>query len=139
MTGARGAAHKAVCHEEDPHLIVGPQQLLSGYFQAVRTGEMKALMNLLAEDVVLWTDGGGKARTAALRPITGRDAVARFSVGTQRFLPETHHAEIAEVNGQPAIIIHAEGRVFSVLTIEVEAEHIRTIHVIANPEKLTHV
>lgn len=115
------------------------QQLLSGYFQAVRTGEMKALMNLLAEDVVLWTDGGGKARTAALRPITGRDAVARLSVGTQRFLPETHHAEIAEVNGQPAIIIHAEGRVFSVLTIEVEAEHIRTIHVIANPEKLAHV
>jgi RNA polymerase sigma-70 factor (ECF subfamily) len=44
--------------------------------------------------------------------------------------------EMAEVNGQPAVIIRADGQVFSVVTIEVEAEHIRAIHVIANPEKL---
>jgi RNA polymerase sigma-70 factor, ECF subfamily len=115
------------------------RQLLSGYIQAVETGEMKTLMRLLAEDVTLWTDGGGKVKQAALRPITGRDAVARFSVGTMRFLPEDYRVEMAEVNGQPAVIIRVGGQALSVLTIEVEAEHIRAIHVIANPEKLARV
>src|SRR5207248_3205002 len=56
------------------------QQLLSRYVQAVQTGEMTALMDLLAEEVTLWADAGGKIKQAALRPISGRDAVARFSV-----------------------------------------------------------
>jgi RNA polymerase sigma-70 factor, ECF subfamily len=115
------------------------RQLLSGYVQAVERGEMQTLMSLLAEEVTLWADGGGKRKQAALRPIRGRDAVARFSVGTMRFLPEGYHAELAEVNGQPAVIIRAGGQAFSVLTIEVEAEHIRAVYVIANPEKLARV
>jgi len=115
------------------------QQLLDGYVQAVETGEMKTLMNLLSEDVILWTDSGGKIRTAALRPITGRDAVARFSVGTRRFRPQGYHAERAEVNGQPAMLLCSGDQVFSVLTIDVEAEQIRAIRIIANPEKLAHV
>ena len=115
------------------------RQLLDGYVQAVETGEMKTLISLLSEDVILWTDGGGKIKTAALYPINGRDAVARFSVGTRRFLPENYRMELAEVNGQPAVIIRADGQAFSVVTIEVEAEHIRTIHVIANPEKLARI
>jgi RNA polymerase sigma-70 factor (ECF subfamily) len=115
------------------------RQLLNGYVQAVERGEMKALMSLLSEEVTLWADAGGKRKQAALRPIHGRDAVARFSVGTMRFLPEEYRMELAEVNGQPAVIIRAGGQVFSVVTIEVEAEHIRAIYVIANPEKLAHV
>jgi RNA polymerase sigma-70 factor (ECF subfamily) len=115
------------------------RQLLSGYVQAVERGEMQPLMSLLSEEVTLWADGGGKVKQAALRPIRGRDAVARFSVGTMRFLPEGYRLELAEVNGQGAVIIRAGGQVFSVLTIEVEAEHIRAIYVIANPEKLARV
>ncbi|HYX49338.1 MAG TPA: RNA polymerase sigma-70 factor, partial [Ktedonobacteraceae bacterium] len=84
-------------------------------------------------------DGGGKVKQAALRPIKGRDAVARFSLGSRRFWPKDSRGEMAEVNGQPAVIIHAGGRVFSVLTIEVEAEQIRAIHISVNPEKLAHV
>ena len=45
------------------------RQLLTGYFQAVQGGEMTALTNLLAEEVTLWADGGGKVKQAALRPI----------------------------------------------------------------------
>jgi RNA polymerase sigma-70 factor, ECF subfamily len=115
------------------------RQLLDGYVQAVETGETTALMNLLSEDVTLWADGGGKIKQAALRPIRGREAVAHFSVGTKRFWPENHRVEMAEANGQPTVIIRAGGQVFSVLTIDVEAEHIRAIHVIANPEKLARV
>src|SRR6266699_5909586 len=115
------------------------QQLLSGYFQAVQTGEMTPLMNLLSEDVILWADGGGKVKQAALRPIGGRDAVARFSLGTKRFWPENSRVELEEVNGQAALIIRAGGQAFSVLTIDVEEGRIQAIRIIANPEKLARV
>jgi RNA polymerase sigma-70 factor, ECF subfamily len=115
------------------------QQLLDGYAQAVEAGDMETLMSLLAEDVILWTDGGGKIKTAALRPIIGRNAVARFSVGTRRFRPRDFHAEKAEVNGQLAMLLYSGDQVFSVLTIDVEAEQIRAVRVIANPEKLAWV
>jgi RNA polymerase sigma-70 factor (ECF subfamily) len=115
------------------------RQLLSGYFQAVETGETTALMNLLSEDVTLWADGGGKIKQAALRPIRGRDAVARFSLGTKRFWPENARVELAEVNGQAAMIIRTGGQVFSVLTIDVEQGQIQAIRIIANPEKLARV
>lgn len=115
------------------------QQLLNGYFQAVQTGEMAPLTNLLSEDVTLWADGGGKIKQAALRPIRGREAVARFSLGTKRFWPENSRVEQAEVNGQAALIIHAGDGIFSVLTIDVEQGHIQTIRIIVNPEKLARV
>ena len=69
----------------------------------------------------------------------GRDAVARFSLGTKRFWPENARVELEEVNGQAALIIRAGGQAFSVLSIEVEAGQIQTIRIIANPEKLTRV
>ncbi|MHB8595504.1 MAG: RNA polymerase sigma-70 factor [Ktedonobacteraceae bacterium] len=128
--------------EHRPRFPASPhthEQLLSGYAQAVQTGEMTPLMNLLAEDVILWADGGGKIKQAALRPIRGREAVARFSLGTKRFWPENSRAEQAEINGQGALINHAGDHVFSVLTIEVEQGRIQTIRIIVNPDKLTRV
>lgn len=89
--------------------------------------------------MTLWADGGGKVKQAALRPIRGRDAVARFSLGTKRFWPENARVEIGEVNRQATLIIHAGERAFSVLTIEVENGQIQAIRVIANPDKLTRV
>jgi RNA polymerase sigma-70 factor (ECF subfamily) len=116
------------------------RQLLSSFLQAVQAGEMTALMNLLAEDVTLWADGGGKVKGAATRSIHGRDAVARFSLGaTRRFLPEGYRPELDEVNGQPALVIRASARAFLVLAIEVQAQQIRAVRIIANPEKLAHV
>jgi RNA polymerase sigma-70 factor, ECF subfamily len=58
-----------------------------------------------------WADGGGKIKQAPLRPIIGRDAVARFSLGTKRFWPENARVELEEVNGQAALIIRADGQV----------------------------
>jgi RNA polymerase sigma-70 factor (ECF subfamily) len=116
------------------------KQLLTGFLQAIQTGEMAPLMAMLAEDVTMWTDGGGKVKGAATRPITGREAVARFSLGaSKRFLPEGARAELAEVNGQPGLIIRFADRAYRVMTIEVEAQQIRAIRIIANPEKLARV
>ncbi len=125
-----------------PRFPPSPQahrQLLTSYMQAVQTGEMGALEHLLAEDVTLWADAGGKIKQAALRPLSGRDAVARFSMGTRRFLPQDYQVVIAEVNGQPAIVFRKEGKAFLVLAIEIDAGRIQTIRLMANPEKLTHL
>jgi RNA polymerase sigma-70 factor (ECF subfamily) len=115
------------------------RQMLTGFFQATQGGDMTPLMDLLSEQVTLWADGGGKIKTAALRPIVGRDAVARFSLGTVRFLPADYQVEIAEVNGQAAVIIRAGGQALFVLSIEVEAGQIQAIRIIANPEKLARI
>ena len=64
--------------EHRPRFPTSPdthRQLLTGFLQAAQAGEMPALMNLLAEDVTLWVDSGGKVKGAATRPIAGRDAV----------------------------------------------------------------
>ena len=100
---------------------------------------MGALEHILAEDVTLWADAGGKIKQAALRPLNGRDAVARFSMGTRRFLPQDYQMEIAEVNSQPATIFRSGGKAFLVLMIEVEAGRIQTVRLMANPEKLSHI
>jgi len=136
---SRAKGHLAEHRPRFPASAQTHKQLLSGYLRAVENGEMNTLTNLLTEEVTLWADGGGKVKQAALRPITGRDAVARFSLGTRRFWPENARMEVAEVNGEPAAIIRTGDRVFSVLSIEVEAEQIRAIRIIANPEKLAQV
>jgi len=128
--------------EHRPRFPASPEthrQMLTGFLQAAQGGDMIPLMDLLAENVTLWADAGGKIKQAALRPLVGRDAVARFSLGTVRFLPEDSRVELAEVNGQAAVIIRTDGQALLVLTIEVEAEQIQAIRIIANPEKLARI
>ena len=128
--------------EHRPRFPASPQthdQLLNGYFKAVQTGEMNTLMNLLSEDVTLWADGGGKVKQAALNPIRGRDAVARFSLGTKRFWPENVRIEPGELNGQAALIVRTGEKAFAIFTIEVEQGQIQTIRIIANPDKLARI
>jgi len=128
--------------EHRPRFPASPEthrQMLTGFLQAAQSGDMIPLMDLLAEHVTLWADAGGKIKQAALRPIVGRDAVARFSLGTVRFLPADYQVELAEVNGQAAVIIRTSGQALFVLSIEVEAGHIQAIRIIANPEKLARI
>ncbi|MBO0781248.1 MAG: RNA polymerase sigma-70 factor [Ktedonobacteraceae bacterium] len=115
------------------------KQLLTSYVQAVEAGEIEKLTSLLTRDVVLWTDSGGKTRQAALNPIRGQNAVARFSLGTKRFWPENFHMEMADVNGAPAMLLYSGDRLFSVLTIEVDQDRIKAVRFIANPDKLAHM
>ena len=128
--------------EHRPRFPASPEthrQMLTGFLQAAQSGDMIPLMDLLAENVTLWADAGGKIKQAALRPIVGRDAVARFSLGTVRFLPKDSRVELAEVNGQAAVIIRTSGQALFVLSIEVEEERIQAIRIIANPEKLARI
>lgn len=126
-----------------PRFPVSPEthrQMLSGFLRAVQAGDLAALMNMLSDDVTLWADGGGKVIGAATHPVVGPLAVARFSIGaTQRFLPEGFRVEMEDVNHEPSAVIRGKDRVYLVLTIEVDADRIRAVRIIANPDKLTHV
>jgi RNA polymerase sigma-70 factor, ECF subfamily len=100
-------------------------------------------MNMLAEDVTFWADGGGKVKGVATRLISGREAVARFILDNtpifRNTLPADSRVELAEVNGQPALITRGADRAFAVLSIDVEAEQIKAIRFVANPDKLAHI
>jgi RNA polymerase sigma-70 factor (ECF subfamily) len=119
------------------------RQMLTSFQRALQAGEMTALMNLLAEDVTFWADGGGKVKGVATRQLSGRDTVARFIMDNtpifRNTLPADSRVELAEVNGQPALITRSGDRAFAVLTIDVEAQQIRSIRFVANPDKLAHV
>ncbi len=113
------------------------QRLMSGFLEAVRSGNTAGLVDLLSEDVMLIADGGGKVPTAATHPLYGRAFVEQFSINASRkFLPPVYSIEMAEVNGQPAVIGRAEGRAIVVLTIEVEDGKVKTLRFMANPDKL---
>jgi RNA polymerase sigma-70 factor (ECF subfamily) len=115
------------------------RQLLTSFQAAVDSGDMTTLTHLLAENVILWTDGGGKTRKALLRPIYGREKVARMGLSSKRIRPENAQAEFKEVNGQPTLVAYVDGRAWSCLSIEVEQEQIQVIRIILNPDKLTWV
>ncbi len=114
------------------------RQLLVSFLQAVQTGDTSPLMELLAEDVTLVADGGGKVPGAALRPVVGRSAVTQFALGaSRRFLPAGYRIELSEVNHQPAAIVRGDDRAYLVLTIDVQGQQVQTVRLIANPDKLT--
>ncbi|UCG26195.1 MAG: RNA polymerase sigma-70 factor [Chloroflexota bacterium] len=115
------------------------ERLVKGFLQAVEVGDVEALTGMLAEDVVVWTDGGGKV-FAAPEPVYGPEKAARFILGARRFAPGPFSVEMAAVNGKPGILLRLEsGRVFLVIDMEVEGDQVRAFHIIGNPDKLRHL
>jgi RNA polymerase sigma-70 factor (ECF subfamily) len=114
-------------------------QLLQQFLGAVEEGDLDGLTQLLTSDVTLWTDGGGKARGAATRPLHGPAAVARFMIASQRFIQATFTSEITQVNGEPAILLRIDGHPFAVVSVTIEQQHIVEVRVVGNPEKLKHL
>lgn len=81
-------------------------------------------------------DGGGKARGAVTRPLHGREAVAQFVLASGRNAAPGFWAEVAEVNGEPAVILRNSDEVRLVLSIGVDQGRVQTIRAIRNPDKL---
>lgn len=115
---------------------VAHEQLVRKFLRATEAGDMQGLKALLAEDVVVWTDGGGQV-IAARRPIRGRDEAARFILKSRRFAPAPFVSEIATVNGEAAIILRTQsGRAFLVVSIQSAGDRIQAFHIVGNPHKL---
>jgi RNA polymerase sigma-70 factor (TIGR02957 family) len=117
-------------------------ELAQRFIAAAREGELRELEELLAEDVVLHGDGGGKAPALA-RPLAGRDRVSKTLVAWARTGQRAGGVELrpVEVNGEPgAIAIDAqEGTIISVLALEIADGRIQAIRSVVNPDKLHHL
>lgn len=109
--------------------------LFARFMGAVREGDLQGLVDLLAEDAVAYSDGGGKVQ-AALNPVSGADRVARFLVGLARKAPPGWEVRPATVNGRTGVVTSLGGRPHGVLTVQVEGGRIRSIFIVVNPDKL---
>jgi RNA polymerase sigma-70 factor (ECF subfamily) len=115
-------------------------ELAERFFAAVVDGDVEGLVRLLAADVVVYGDGGGKAPQWS-QPIVGADRVARLLAGLGRQLRE--HAislERAQLNGQPgAIFRDPDGKITNVFVLDVAGGVVQTVRSVINPDKLHHL
>lgn len=110
--------------------------LLARFLKATRSGDLQGLVDLLASDVVLHTDGGGKG-IALPNEIHGADTVARTILDRMgRQVPKEAVARMAKINGEPGFVGYFNGKPLSAITIDVRDGRIQGIYVVTNPEKL---
>ena len=119
------------------------EELARRFFEAAAGGDMDALLGMLAPDVVLHADGGGKTQAIG-KPLAGRQPVMRMLVSLLRRARILGASlRLAWVNGQPgAVLYDADGRVVSVLELDSRAERAwlrRAMHAVVNPDKLGHL
>ena len=114
-------------------------RLADAFAAALATGDVEAFSRLLAEDAVVYSDGGGK-RSAALKPLVGKDKIVRFFTGLARkhLYPQLHRADRVLINGLPGFVLHTDEGV-ETLAFEIVGEQITTVYAIRNPDKLRHL
>jgi RNA polymerase sigma-70 factor (ECF subfamily) len=114
------------------------RELVASFLAAAREGDLASLEKLLADDVVWWSDGGGKV-SAALRPILGREKVLRFLVGaTQKYAAGLSFTQ-EEINGAGAVLLWADGTLIGVTAFEYRDGLVASARMVMNPDKLDFV
>jgi len=113
------------------------QDILRQFVATCATGDPAQLAAMLSQDVVVLSDGGGKA-AAALNPIVGVDKASRFLTGLSRKgAGGATGVRVMDVNGEPALVLEAGETVITILTLELDAEgRIARILIVRNPDKL---
>jgi RNA polymerase sigma-70 factor (ECF subfamily) len=137
---ARARAHIEEGRPRFPASQEEGRRLAAAFAVAVQSGDTARLMKLLAEDAVLYTDGGGK-RVAALNPIYGAEKILRFIAGIARknsALPGIQ-LRAAIVNGLPGFVLREADGPIETVAFDHRDGGITAIYVVRNPEKLRHV
>ena len=116
------------------------EELAARFFDALRDGDIEGVRELLAADVQMVGDGGGKA-PALPRSVIGADNVARVLASILPVLARIDaKIEPRELNGQPGAVLHdREGKIVGTLTLDVLGGQIQTIRAVVNPDKLGHM
>jgi RNA polymerase sigma-70 factor (ECF subfamily) len=122
-------------------------RLASAFQAAMLQGDVPGIARLLAEDAILYSDGGGK-RVAALNPIRGKDRIVRFMVGlaSKRRLPVPDEVIATTINGLPGFVVRiADGTEagaeagIETIALEISDGAIAAIYTVRNPDKLRHL
>ncbi|MFH8621802.1 RNA polymerase sigma-70 factor [Streptomyces vietnamensis] len=130
----RARAHVAARRPRGVASAAETRRTVEAFRRAVETGDLQRLLDVLAPDVVLLTDGGGVVR-AALEPVVGADRVA----GLLGRLAATTVLQPARVNGDPALIVRRDGEIDTVLALRIDEGLITGLYAVRNPEKLSHL
>ncbi|MEV4539894.1 RNA polymerase sigma-70 factor [Asanoa sp. NPDC049518] len=136
QTAVRARAHVAA---RRPRFDVDQgvrREAVDRFREACAGGDLNAMMELLAPEVICWSDGGGKV-TAARRPLEGADNVARWLLGVFA-KPETRNVRlvITEINGGPGILGLADGQPAGAICLDFDGERITGVRMQGNPDKL---
>lgn len=111
------------------------KSMITRFIQAFQTQNMDDLLDLLSENVTLYSDGGGKVH-AAIHPIVSVPKVLALLYGVIKKAPDDFYFEVKSVNCQPAIIIYMNGKLQSILSFDIRKEKINEIYITMNPQKL---
>jgi len=134
-------ARRAVRDERPPPAATPDShaRLLQAFNDAVASGNVRQLAELLREDAVAITDGGGR-KFAARNPIIGADKVARFFIGLAG-KTAGHDVRIAPavINGAVGALLYLDGELDLTLSMAIDGEKIAAIYVVRNPDKLRHL
>ncbi|MCM2416934.1 RNA polymerase sigma-70 factor [Streptomyces sp. RKAG293] len=112
------------------------QAVVKRFLEALRTGQLQELVEVMAPDVVLIADGGGFA-AAALAPIHGVDLVAQVLARVNRVAVASLETTAVWLNGAPAGRIEIDGELATALSVVVENGRVTRVYLVRNPRKLT--
>ena len=113
------------------------RRLVDRFFTAASAGDVAGLVEILTADVTSTADGGGKV-AAARRPVSGRERTANYLArALSRNLPQLRlRLDVAEVNGEPALLAFDGDTLSGVLCFEITGDRIAALRILANPDKL---
>ncbi|MGK5557070.1 RNA polymerase sigma-70 factor [Actinomadura kijaniata] len=134
----RARAHVAARRPRETVSAADTRQAFAAFQEAVQTGDLRNLLDVLAPDVVLLSDGGGVVR-AVPRPIVGADRVARLLSAGWDKVGAGISAEPVQVNGHPALLLRRDGEITGVAALRVEDGLVTGLYFVHNPEKLSRV
>ena len=111
------------------------KSLVNRFIEAFQTQNRDALLELISENVTLYSDGGGKV-TAAVRPVVSVSNVLALLYGVIKKAPKDSYFEVKNVNYQPAIVVYMNGKIQSILSFYIHHEKIIEMYITMNPDKL---
>ena len=116
-------------------------RLLRAFSEAVASGDVRQLAELLRDDAVAITDGGGR-KFAALNPVIGADKVARFFIGIAGKTAaqgQVMRVEPAAINGAAGALLYLDGELDNTMSMAIDGDKIAAIYIVRNPDKLRHL
>lgn len=136
---SRAKAKMGVSEEDLHHHELQDEEWMQQFILSLTKGQVDNIVSLLAEDVVLISDGGGKV-SAALRPIHTRDFVSRFLFGIiRKYNANNASLEVTTHNGECCIVFREHDQIASVYFLHVSNGKIQTVYIMRNPDKLAHL